>query len=112
MKSKVKTALGYAVPKMFMDEDLTFTYLKKCGIVHLPALHFKLPLQFGLSLLHRKWLENPRVLTPCRHADFSVKVNGEQGWVLPLFPINPVILENTGCPEKLLLCSILKFVVK
>ena len=28
MKSKVKTELGYAVPKMFMDEELTFTYLK------------------------------------------------------------------------------------
>ena len=31
-----------------------FYLLEKCGIVHLPALHFQLPLQFGLSLLHRK----------------------------------------------------------
>jgi len=32
-------------------------------------------------------LENPRVLTPCRHADLNVKMNGEWGSVLPVFPI-------------------------
>jgi hypothetical protein len=32
-------------------------------------------------------VENPRVLTPCRHADLNVKVNGEWGSALPVFPM-------------------------
>jgi hypothetical protein len=31
-------------------------------------------------------VENPRVLTLCRHADLNVKMNGEWGSVLPVFP--------------------------
>jgi hypothetical protein len=32
-------------------------------------------------------VENPQVLTPVRHTDLKVKVNGRRGSALPVFPI-------------------------
>ena len=43
---------------------------------------------FGSKLYHCGIrLENSRVLPPCRHNDLNVKMNGEWGSALPVFPV-------------------------
>jgi hypothetical protein len=38
-------------------------------------------------------LENPRVLTPFPHADLNVKMNGDWGSALPVFPLKQRLYE-------------------
>jgi hypothetical protein len=47
-------------------------------------------------------LENPRVLTPFPHADLNVKLNGDWGSVLPVFPKKQDRIFYTIKPEKYL----------
>ena len=41
-------------------------------------------------------VENPRLLTPVRHTDLNVKMNGRRGAALPVFPCMTIDLFKNG----------------